>query len=152
MQIYSTLHLPGHRCMPSLNSRFERLSFYLGSISHAPHLRLVSLTVGLGCVVTLVNNQILRPVIVLTAEVRFQDVLHTGSVALLGIEGGTRHVWYGGVSAAPVHVLGVAEWVVLWCWLWEPNITTVSSKLARLEGFGDVFLDDDGTTCGVDEP
>jgi hypothetical protein len=33
----------------------------------------------------------------------------------------------------------------------EPDITTVACEVARLEGLGDVLLDDDGTTSGVDE-
>lgn len=42
--------------------------------------------------------------------------------------------------------------MVGWCWLWEPDVTTVSAELARLESLGDILLDDDGTTGGVDEP
>ena len=57
-----------------------------------------------------------------------------------------------GVAAAPVGVLGGAERVVLGCGLREPDVTTVATELAGLEGVGDVLLDDDGTTGGVDEP
>lgn len=113
---------------------------------------LVTLAIRLGGVVTLVHNQVLGPVILATAEVRVQDGLGTGGVALLGVERGTRHVWNSGVSAAPVDVRGVAEWVVLWCWLWEPHVTTVATELARLEGVSDILLDDNGTTGSVDEP
>jgi hypothetical protein len=49
-------------------------------------------------------------------------------------------------------VLGVAERVVLGGGLGEPDITTVSAEVAGLEGLGDILLDDDGTTGGVDEP
>lgn len=59
---------------------------------------------------------------------------------------------YHGVPAAPGGVRRVAERVVLWCWLREPNVTTVATELAGLEGLGDILLDDDGTTGGVDEP
>jgi hypothetical protein len=42
--------------------------------------------------------------------------------------------------------------VVLGGGLREPDITTVSAEVAGLEGGGDILLDDDGTTGGVDEP
>lgn len=58
---------------------------------------------------------------------------------------------YHGVSAAE-WVLGVAQDVVFGCWLWEPDVASVAAEVARLEGFGDVFFDDDGTAGGVDEP
>jgi len=112
----------------------------------------LTLTVSLGSVVTLVDNEVLGPVVLATAEVLIQDVLDTGGVALLGVDRGTGHVRDGGVSAAPGAVGGVAERVVLGCRLREPDVTTVTAKLAVLERLGDVLLDDDGTTSGVDEP
>lgn len=57
-----------------------------------------------------------------------------------------------GVAAAPVGVLGGAERVVGGGGLGEPDVTSVAAELAGLEGCGDVFLDDDGTAGGVDEP
>jgi hypothetical protein len=36
--------------------------------------------------------------------------------------------------------------------LGEPDVTTITAEVAGLEGFSDVFLDDDGATGGVDEP
>lgn len=42
--------------------------------------------------------------------------------------------------------------MVLGCGLGEPDVTAVAAELARLEGVGDVFLDDDGAAGGVDEP
>ena len=36
--------------------------------------------------------------------------------------------------------------------LGEPDVTPVAAEVAGFEGFGDVFLDDDGTAGGVDEP
>ena len=56
-----------------------------------------------------------------------------------------------GVAAAP-WVLGVAERVVLGCGLGEPDITTVSTDVAVLESLGNVLLDDNGTTGGVNQP
>ena len=57
-----------------------------------------------------------------------------------------------GVAAAPVGVLGGAERVVGGCGLGEPDVTSVTAELTGLEGCGDILLDDDGTTSGVDEP
>jgi hypothetical protein len=56
-----------------------------------------------------------------------------------------------GVAAAP-WVLGVAERVVLGGGLREPDITTVSTEVTILESLGDILLDDDGTTGGVNQP
>lgn len=42
--------------------------------------------------------------------------------------------------------------MVGWGGLGEPNVTTVTAELAGFEGGGDVFLDDNGATGGVDEP
>jgi hypothetical protein len=49
-------------------------------------------------------------------------------------------------------VLSVAERVVLGGGLGEPDVTTVAAEVARLEGLGNVLLDDDSTTSSVDEP
>lgn len=69
----------------------------------------------------------------------------------MSVKRGTGHVGDGGVAAA-VRVLGVAERVVLGGGLREPDVSTVAAELAGLEGFGDVFFDDDGAAGGVDEP
>ena len=122
------------------------------SIGHTSQSLLFPLSVCLGCVVTLVHDQVLRSVVFLSGEVRFQYVLHAGSVALLCVERGTGHVWNCGVATAPVHVLGVAEWVILRCWLREPDITAVAAELAGLERLGNILLDDNGAAGGVDEP
>ena len=100
------------------------------------------------------DDEVLGPVVVAAAEVRFEDGLGAGGVAGLGVERGTRHVRDGGVSggAAPVLVGGGAERVVLGGGLGEPDVTTVAAKLAGGEGLGDVLLVDDGTASGVDEP
>jgi hypothetical protein len=60
-------------------------------------------------------------------------------------------VRHHGVAASP-GVLRSAERVVLGSGLREPDVTTVATELARLERLGDILLDDDGTTGGVDEP
>ena len=91
-------------------------------------------------------------VVLPSAEVRIQDLLGTSGVPRLSIDRGTGHVWDHGVSTTPAGVRRGSEWVVLWCWLWEPDVTTVATELAALESLGDVLLDDDGTTSGVDEP
>ena len=112
---------------------------------------LLALTVSLGGVVTLVDDQVLRAVVLTTGEVAVQDVLGTVGVTDLGIDGGTGHVGNHGVTTAP-GVLGVAKRVVLGGGLGEPDITTVSAKVAGLEGLGNILLDNNSTTGGVDEP
>jgi hypothetical protein len=129
------------------------VSYY--SISNLRRLPLLGpLAVGLGGVVTLVNNEVLRPVVLLLGEVGLEDGLGAGGVARLGVERGTRHVGDGGVSggAAPVLVGSGAERVVLGGGLGEPDVTTVAAELARGEGLSNILLHDDGATGGVDEP
>jgi len=110
----------------------------------------LTLAVGLGGIVTLVNDEIGFVVVLTTTEVAVEDGLCALCVSLLCIQAGTRHV--SNHTVATAHgVLGVSERVVLWCWLREPDITTVAVELARLEGLGDVLLDDDGATGSVDE-
>ena len=55
-----------------------------------------------------------------------------------------------GIAATP-GVLGVAERVVLGGGLGEPDVAAVAGEVARLEGVGDVLLDDDGAAGGIDE-
>jgi hypothetical protein len=87
----------------------------------------------------------------LSRQVALQDALGAVGVSLLRIERRARHVGNHGVSAAE-GVLGVAEGVVLGCGLREPHVTAVAAEVAGLEGRGDVFLDDDGATGGIDKP
>ena len=110
-----------------------------------------SLTIRLGCIITLVHDQVLKPIILLATEVALQDALGAFGVALLSVERRARHVWDHRVAATE-GVLGVAQRVLCWCWLWEPNIATVATQVARLEGFGNIFFDDDGAAGGVDQP
>jgi hypothetical protein len=98
-----------------------------------------------------VYNQVLGPVVLAPAEVAVEDGLCAGGVALLGVDRGAAHVRHHCIAASP-WVLGVAERVVLWCWLREPDVAAVAAEVARLEGVGDVFLDDDGAAGSVDEP
>ena len=125
-----------------------RVCFLLYSLGRR---RLLALTVGLGGVVALVDDEILRAVVELAAEVAGQDRLGAVGVALLGVQGGTGHVGDHGVAAAE-GVLGVAEDVLLGGGLGEPDVAAVAAEVAGLEGLGDVLLDDDGATGGVDEP
>lgn len=83
--------------------------------------------------------------------VRVQDRLGACGVALLCVDRGTGHVGDHCVSSAP-WVLGVAQGVILGRGLGEPDITAISAEVAVLEGIGNVLLDDDGATGGVDEP
>lgn len=87
----------------------------------------------------------------LAGEVGLEDGLGSVGVTLLGVEGSTGHVGDHGVAAAE-GVLGVAQGVVLGGGLGEPDVTTVSAEVAALECVGDVLLDDDGATGGVDQP
>jgi len=110
-----------------------------------------TLTISLGSVITSVNNQILWSVVVLATQIALQDSLGAVCVSLLGIEGGTGHVRNHCVSAAE-WVLCVSEWVVLWCWLREPDVSSITAEVAGLESICDILLDDDRTTGSVDEP
>jgi hypothetical protein len=112
---------------------------------------LLALTVSLGGIGTLVDNQVLRAVVLTTGEVALQNVLGTVGVTDLSIDGGTGHVGDHAVAATP-GVLGIAERVVLGGGLGEPDITTVSAEVAGLEGLGDILLDNNSTASGVDEP
>lgn len=114
-------------------------------------LFLDTLAVSLGSVVTVDDNQVLGAVVVLAGQVRLEDSLGTVGVTLLGIERSSRHVGDHGIATTE-GVLGVAQDVVLGGGLREPHVTTVAAELARLEGVGDVLLDDNGTTSSVDEP
>ena len=87
------------------------------------------LTVSLRSIITVVHNQILRSVVVLSAKIALQDRLGAISVSLLGVERGTGHVWDHGVSAAE-GVLGVAEWVLLRRRLREPDVPSVAAEVA----------------------
>ena len=100
------------------------------------------------------DDEVLGPVVVAAAEVRFEDGLGAGGVAGLGVDRGTRHVRDGGVSggAAPVLVGGGAERVVLGGGLGEPDVTAVAAELARGKSLSDILLDNNGATGGVDEP
>jgi hypothetical protein len=131
-------------------------------VHHSPslHLSLVrtrspavlrAVSISLGSIIPINDNQILRTVIVLSTEVRLENRLGTLSISLLRIKRGTRHVRNHGITTTE-WVFGVSERVVLWCWLWEPDITTVTTEVAGLEGICDILLDDNGTTSSVDEP
>ena len=87
----------------------------------------------------------------LAREVRLQNGLGSVGVSLLCIEGGTGHVRNHGVSAAE-GVLGVAEGMILGCWLREPDVSSVTAEVAALEGLSNILLDDDCASGGIDEP
>ena len=125
--------------------------FFWGPQSCKKESCLLALAVSPGDIVTLVDDQILRAVVLTAGEVAVQDVLGALSIADLGIDRGTRHVGDHGVTATP-RVLSVAEWVVLGGGLGEPDITTVAAEVTRLEGLSNVLLDNDSATGSVDEP
>lgn len=121
------------------------------SLIQAEDLFLLPQSVRPGGVVTIVDDQVLGAVVVLSRKVALDDGLGTSSVSLLSIDGGTRHVGNHSVSTTE-RVLGVAQGVVLGGGLREPNVTTISAEVSAGEGISDVLLDDDSTTGGVDEP
>lgn len=121
------------------------------SLIQTEDLFLVPQSVRPSGVVTIVDDQVLGTVIMLSRKVALDDGLGTSSVSLLSIDGGTRHVGNHSVSTAE-GVLGVAQGVVLGGGLREPNVTTVSAEMSAGESLSDVLLDDDSTTGGVDEP
>lgn len=114
-------------------------------------LHLVSLAISLGSIVTTMDDQILWAVIVLSAKVALDDSLCSKGITLLGVNGGSTHVWNHSVSTTE-GVLGIAERVVFGCGLREPNVTAIATKVAGLKGVGDILLHNDGTAGGVDEP
>lgn len=115
------------------------------------NLSLLALAVSLGDVITSVDDKVLVLVVEAAREVTVQDLLGTLGVPDLSVDGGTGHVGNHGVATAP-GALDITERVVLGSGLREPDVTTVASQVTRLDGLGDIFLDDDGTTGGVDEP
>ena len=135
--IFSAIQLRSANCLSSLVLALPRL--------------VPPLTISLGGIIAIHDDQVLRPVVMSPREVRVQDVLGALSVSLLRIDTGTRHVGNHGIPSTE-GVLGVAERVVLGCWLREPDVTSVATKVAGFQGLGDVFLDDNGAASGVDEP
>ena len=121
------------------------------SISHSHLLFLVPLSICLSGIVSVFDNQIFWSIIVSSREVRFKDILRTPCITCLGINRCARHVRNHGIPA--VHsILGVAKRVVFGGWLWEPDVASVTTEVARLESLGNILLDNDGTTGGVDKP
>lgn len=96
------------------------------------------------------DDEVLGLVVLLSGQEAGEDALDTVGVALLGVDRGTRHVRDHGVATAE-GVLAGAQRVVTGGGLREPDVTTVAGEVAGLDGLGNVFLDDDGATGGVDE-
>ena len=48
-------------------------------------------------------------------------------------------------------VLRISEGVLLRGGLREPNVTTIAVEVAALQSFGNVLLDNDGASRGIDE-
>lgn len=113
-------------------------------------VNLLALAIGLGGVVTAVDDEILGAVVVLAGEVAGQDGLGAVGVALLSVEGSTRHVGDHGVAAAK-GILDGSQGVVGGSGLGEPDVASVAGEVAGLDGLGDVLLDDNGATGSVDE-
>lgn len=84
-------------------------------------------------------------------EVAVENILGTLSITDLSIDRSTGHMGNHGVTATP-GTLDVTERVVLRSGLGEPDVTAVSAQVTALDGLGNILLDHDGTTSGVDEP
>ena len=121
------------------------------SDSHSTLLFLIPLSIRLSSIVSVFDNQIFRSVIMSSREVRFKNILRTPCITCLGINRCARHVRNHGIPA--LHgILGIAKRVVFGCWLWEPDVASVTTEVARLKSFGNIFFDNDGTAGGVDKP
>ena len=115
--------------IPSLTS-FHHVSYWhLCLIRTTAPAVLRPITISLGGIITLINNQILRSIIMLATQITLQDRLGAIGISLLRIERCARHVRDHGVSAAE-GVLGVAEDVVFWCGLREPDVSSVAAEVA----------------------
>ena len=95
----------------------------------APCLFLVSLSVSFGSIITAVYNQIFWTIVVAAGEVAVKDALDACSITLLRVDGRAGHVRHHGIATTP-WVLGIPQWMVLWCWLREPDITTIATEVA----------------------
>jgi hypothetical protein len=87
----------------------------------------------------------------LAREVALENRFRACRISLLRIDRRTTHMRHHGISTAH-GVLCVAERMLLGRWLWEPDVTAVAVQVTRLQGLGDVFLDNDGAAGGVDKP
>ena len=121
------------------------------SVSHSTLLFLVPLSIRLSSIVSVFDNQIFWSIIVSSREIRFKDILRTPCITCLSINRCARHVRNHGIPA--LHgILGIAKRVVFGCWLWEPDVASVATEVARLESLSNILLDNDGTAGGVDKP
>ncbi|RDX75999.1 hypothetical protein CR513_44051, partial [Mucuna pruriens] len=73
----------------------------------------------LACKLTLLHNVVLFWK-VFTLKVPIKHVFDSSSITYLGIYGGARNMRSHGM------VWHVAPWMILWSWLREPNITTIT--------------------------
>ena len=42
--------------------------------------------------------------------------------------------------------------MILGCWLWEPNVASVTTEVARFESLGNILFDNNRTAGGVNKP
>lgn len=106
----------------------------------------------LGGIVT-VNADDICGLLLLAFEVAGEDILDTIGVSLLGVEGGTGVMSDHGISAVLFLAveLHCSPWVVLRGGLLLPDITTVASDVALVDGISDVLSDANSTTIGRKE-
>lgn len=84
----------------------------------------------LGGIISVDNDNITWSLF-LALEVVFKDLLDTRGVSGLGIESSTGHMWDHCVSTGAALVLHGAPGVILGSGLREPDITAVSTEMAR---------------------
>ncbi len=136
-----------------LFTRYHSYLWNFGSVVHhvISYLHLCALAIGFGGVIAVLADQVLRSIVVLAREVRLQDIPGSFGIPCLRIERSTAHVRNHAISASHC-ILSSPEWVILWCGLWEPDISTISVQMARGESLSDVLLHDDGAAGSVDQP
>jgi hypothetical protein len=114
-------------------------------------LVLFVVTVSLGTIMAVDTDDILRSVFLLARQKDLEDLFVTLGGPALGTNGSAGDTGSHGVSPA-VLVSHGSPGVVFGGRLGKPDVSAVCSDLARLEGFGNVLGDADGSSGGVDEP
>jgi hypothetical protein len=91
----------------------------------------------LGSVVSTLNDNV-RWDLRMAGEEALEDVLDTSSISGLGIEGRAGHVGNHSISSS-TDILHIAPSMITGSGLGEPDITSVSTQLTRLEGRSNIY-------------
>lgn len=84
-------------------------------------------------------------------EIAIQNRLGPICISLLRIQTGPAHMRHHRITSS-VGVLGVSEWVVLGCGLWEPDVAAVAAEVAGGQSGRDVFFYYYRAAGCIDEP